>query len=59
MSKIANLTTAIARKSRELQLAKDEQDWDEVERLEDELYNLEDELEDEEERSRDQYDSFI
>lgn len=58
MSKIANLTAAIARKARELQNAREHGDEDEIDDLEAELYDLEDELEAEEERMRDSYDDF-
>ena len=43
MSKIANLTAAIARKARELQNAREHGDEDEIDDLEAELYDLEDE----------------
>lgn len=59
MSKIANLTAAIARKAQALQYAREHGDEDEIEDLEAELYDLEDELEAEEERMRDSYDDFV
>lgn len=59
MSRIANLTSAIARKAQELHKAREHGDEDEIDNLEAELYDLEDELEAEEERLRDSYDDFI
>ncbi len=53
MSSIHNLSSLIAKKSRELADAKAREDWDEADRLEDELENLQEELEEEEELSRD------